>query len=840
MAPPDSSRFSFKSRFSLLSLLPARHPPLFADPPRMPPTQPGPRHETIISDTISPVQSEYPDLGTPFPPSRKKRYDDKPPRNWEHDEKKEQMKKKKWRAKRPPPLNLERTHMMYPSSSVDVVIDPGTPFDPPPPQEPPLPKKVNPKKKRQLVEDLFEVAEVEIGHRYPSWKGGKADIRRGHVIPPEIMPPLVDLDAKPKPKSKPKRRGTAADTPNNYESVLHNVLLTPTYIAPSPQVNPTLTLSSYDPSEFIEKYNRPRTLLDRATDTISNAAKRTSKWMPGKSILRGGANNDDRAANESLRILRKRELEEMARFRQKTNSGVRLAVPGDMAYSSGSSPVKEMSNIYSRKSPGWLGSRERIIGYDGDGKYPIMIGTRDKGWRAEKRDEERAKRNKRIWKIAIIIAILFLVALTVGLCTSLLRKSSSSSLDNSSPSDFASADNSFGSATVTSSAASASSTSSQTLATCLGLFTSPAPTSPTSYPCSDCVQVLRSTINDFSEPIVNGNSIGVGSALQFCAMMDIYNNIEDISGLNKWGADASPCGWDGIGCDSRGRITSLSLKYPNVPTALPNTLENVYALKALHLLGNSSVPTGDFPSSLLSLPYFETLDLEYTAITGKIDTAPFSSATGLVTLVLINNPQLGTSMPDLSSNIKLVTAAVTGQGLTDAKVNKLPSSLTYLDLSYNSLSGQIPSLSQLASLKTLYLQNNHFTSAPDSLPPSLTTISFTSNPDLSGTMPSSVCLSTVLSLCDLRSTSLTAGTTSSSSRSNFSSSLNSVAASSTVTSPTSTSSSSIKASSSAKSSTSKSSGSSAMTSAASVPSSTMIGIAARARTDGTCGICQFS
>lgn len=74
-------------------------------------------------------------------------------------------------------------------------------------------------------------------------------------------------------------------------------------------------------------------------------------------------------------------------------------------------------------------------------------------------------------------------------------------------------------------------------------------------------------------------------------MMDIYNNIENTSGLSKWGADASPCEWDGIACDSRGRITSLSLKYPNVPTALPNTLGNVYALKALHLLGNSSVPS---------------------------------------------------------------------------------------------------------------------------------------------------------------------------------------------------------------------------------------------------------
>lgn len=74
-------------------------------------------------------------------------------------------------------------------------------------------------------------------------------------------------------------------------------------------------------------------------------------------------------------------------------------------------------------------------------------------------------------------------------------------------------------------------------------------------------------------------------------MMDIYSHIENTSGLSKWGEDASPCGWDGIACDSRGRITSLSLQYPYVPTALADTLGNVYALKALHLIGNSSVPS---------------------------------------------------------------------------------------------------------------------------------------------------------------------------------------------------------------------------------------------------------
>ncbi|OWZ35940.1 hypothetical protein C351_05006 [Cryptococcus neoformans c8] len=802
----------------------------------MPPTQPGPRHETIISDTISPVCSEYPDLGTPFPPSRKKSYD-KSLLRWGHDEEGEPVEEKKRRAKRPPPLNLEKTHMMYPPSSVDVVIDPSTLVNPFPPQKqaPPLPRKIKPRKKLQLVEDPFEVAEVEIGHRYLSWKGGKADIRPGQVIPSGLMPSLVDLDVKPKPKPKPKRCGTVADTPDNYESVLHNVLLTPTYIAPSPQVNSTPTLSPYDPSEFIEKYDRPCTLLDRATGTISNAAKRTSKWMPRKSILRNGPNGDDGAANESLRALKERELQEMARFRQKARPTVRLAVPSDAAYSSGSSPMRELSNVYSRKSPGWLGSRGRIIGYDRDGKYPAVVGISDKGRRVWKRDEEHAKRNKRIWKIAIILTILFLAALTIGLCTSLLRKSSSSSSN-----DAASADNSSGSATATPSAASVSSTSSQTLSTCLNLFTSSAPTSPASYPCSDCVQVLQSTTNDFSEPIVNGNSTGVGSALQFCAMMDIYSHIENTSGLSKWGEDASPCGWDGIACDSRGRITILSLQYPNVPTALADTLGNVYALKALHLIGNSSVPTGNFPSSLLSLPYFQTLDLEYTAITGRIDTAPFSSATELTTLMLVSNSQLGTSMPDLSSNTKLVTAAVTGQGLADAKADKLPSSLTYLDLSYNSLSGQIPPLSQLTSLKTLYLQSNDFTSAPDSLPSSLTTMSFTSNSRLSGAMPSSVCSSTVLTSCDLRSTNLTAGMTSSSSRSSLSSHMSSVTASSTITSMASTSGTSVKASGSAMSSVSSSSGSSSAASDTSVKSSTMIGVSARASTEGTCGVCQFN
>ncbi|WVQ84764.1 hypothetical protein IAT38_006921 [Cryptococcus sp. DSM 104549] len=815
MAPNDPPS-RFKSRFSILSLLPSRHPPLIVSHSPMPPTNPGPSHHTVVSySSVSPVHSEYPDPSTPLPPLDVKR-----------KEKEKTPPAAKKPRRRPEPLDLEITHMMYPPSAVGVVIDPGTPHEAPPAREeaPPLPKKDR-KKPRRVEDDPFEVAEVEMGHRYTSWKGGKVDIRPGEIIPRGMVPPLVSPG-----NDRKKRRDTTLD-PDNYESVLHNVLLTPTYLAASP-----FPASSDEAASYTSRNEKRRTLLGKASDTLYSTAKRArdSLWMPGKGILKNaGGDGTDR----SVRAMRAREEQEMDRFRRAAMP-VRLVVPtrSTVTLSSGSSPSREMSHVYSRRSPGFVGSQEWGIGYDEDGKRPLVVGG-DKSWRTGKQEEEKKRRNMMIWKVSIIMAILLLVALTVGLCTTLLRKSnsSSSSLDTSNSTDTSA------SSTATSSASSPSSTSSQTLTACLTQFASSAPSSPSSYPCSDCVPLLTSTTNDFSQPLVNGNSTGVGSALQFCAMIDVWNKVESGDGMSKWGTNASPCGWSGVSCDSRGRITGLSLQYPNVPTELPETLGNVYALQALHLFGNSSVPTGNFPSSLLSLPNFATLDLEYTALSGTISSAPFSKAAGLVTLVLVSNANLGTTMPDLSSNTKLMTVAVTGQSLTDAKADRLPSSLTYLDFSYNSLTGQIPSLSQLTALKTLYLQNNQFTSAPSSLPSSLTTLSFTSNSNLAGSMPDAVCSSTALTSCDLRSTSLTAssGTTSASS---------SVVASSSAVASSAVASSSVVASStangtaveSATASTSASGSAVASASASASASAVVNGAGVVRRADAVCGVCQFS
>ncbi|KAK8853406.1 hypothetical protein IAR55_004112 [Kwoniella newhampshirensis] len=827
MPPPEDRPSRFKTRFSLLSLLPARHPPLMISRPQlMPPTRPGPRHPTIISAMDhSPVHSEYPDPVTPLPPPlpQKRELSSSPS-------------SQRTSPKRPPPLDLQRTKMMYPSCSANVVLDDGTAERVPP--VPPLPAQAQQKRKKEektivkVEDDPFEFAEVEAGHRYPSWKGGQVDIKPGMVIPRHMTTrPPVSTSKDYKTQS---RAPTAITTPDNYESVLHDVLLTPTYLDPSPLPVPT-------PSPSPERWGQSsrsgntKTLFDRATDKVFKASQRSRDpvWMPGKSILKIRSGNDHAQVVGTIQAMKEREEQEMERFRRNVRP-VRLAVPeSSRSFSTGSSPVRETSQAYTRRSPGWVGRTEWDAGgYKKETKRGGIVKRSCQpiwGWMKKRKNDKQQK----LWKYSVIFALILLVALTVGLCTALLTRSSSKSDKSAISSNTTESSSSSPSATGSASSSSPSSTvsTSQTLTTCLKQFSDSAPTSPSSYPCSDCVPLLTSTTNDFSEPVVNGNSTGVGSALQFCALMDVLKKTEG-NGLSGWGEDASPCGgWSGVSCDSRGRITSLTLQYPNVPSQLPDTLGNIHDLQALHLMGNSSVPTGNFPSSLLSLPSFITLDIEYTALIGPINTAPFSQAKGLTTLVLVNNANLGTTMPDLSSNSALLTVAVTGQNLTDGKVDKLPGSLTYLDLSYNSLSGQIPAFDQLTTLRTLYLQNNAFTSPPSSLPAGLTTLSLTSNPSLSGAMPESVCSNSALTSCDLRSTSLTGGVSGTASVSSvFASTVDS-----SIPSSSSTVSSHVVASSTAIETT-NSLFASASASASVSPSAEIIG-----RADvQSCGVCQFS
>lgn len=149
----------------------------------------------------------------------------------------------------------------------------------------------------------------------------------------------------------------------------------------------------------------------------------------------------------------------------------------------------------------------------------------------------------------IMIFIMLLVAMTIGLCATLLTRSGSSSSSSQSSTPISTQS---GGGTSTVSVPPEATSTSATLQSCLSRYSDTA----NAYPCSDCVPLLSSTMNDFLQPLVNGNATNVGAALQYCAMMDLAREM-NTTGVTGWGQDRSVCGWTGVQCDPRGRVGNL-------------------------------------------------------------------------------------------------------------------------------------------------------------------------------------------------------------------------------------------------------------------------------------------
>lgn len=353
-----------------------------------------------------------------------------------------------------------------------------------------------------------------------------------------------------------------------------------------------------------------------------------------------------------------------------------------------------------------------------------------------------------------MIILIVAASVTIGVCVSQFTGDKSQEASSSDPSATgASTTGATASGSDTASAPSPSSTAvAYTLASCLDMYAKSSPSAPLTYPCDACLPFLRNATNDF----ISGSSSGVGSALQFCALQSLHASTKDADGLTGWMTNASPCnGWSGVTCDDLGRINGLTLIYPSVPTSLDASLSGLVSLKSFKLIGNTATPSGAVPSALFSLSNLANIDIESTSLTG-LATQSFDKLTQLTSLVLSSNAKMGTSLPSLSAAKGLLTLAVTGQSLSAVDTASLPSSLTYLDLSYNSLSGQFADLTSLSSLTTLYLNYNSFTGVSDTstFPSTLQTLSFASNSNLSGNLPSSLCSSTTLATCDMRNTGL--------------------------------------------------------------------------------------
>ncbi|KAG8902824.1 hypothetical protein FRB99_004065 [Tulasnella sp. 403] len=300
-------------------------------------------------------------------------------------------------------------------------------------------------------------------------------------------------------------------------------------------------------------------------------------------------------------------------------------------------------------------------------------------------------------------------------------------------------------ATTTTSEASSTPTVDPAIASCISQFNSL--TNPPSYPCDQCVPILSAIPNDLSPSSSSPPSVtGQGNVLQFCALKSINDGLPTANAnvLTNvgWLKDNRPCAWQGVTCDSQGRISTLELVAPGLPNQLPQNMQFLVGLQTLSIIGDNKLP-GEFISPifarivsdtrlsagsvtpLLSLGSLQSLTIQQTGLAAAFNAqTPFTSLSSLKSLTLIQNSQISipgndlgglTSMPLTSLVLNFLSIPTnTLQSLTSAS-STLAGSLTLLDLTSTSQTGAVPNnLPQaLPNLVELHLDNNAYTSLPD-------------------------------------------------------------------------------------------------------------------------------
>ncbi|TFK50847.1 hypothetical protein OE88DRAFT_1617378, partial [Heliocybe sulcata] len=232
---------------------------------------------------------------------------------------------------------------------------------------------------------------------------------------------------------------------------------------------------------------------------------------------------------------------------------------------------------------------------------------------------------------------------------------------------------------------------------CISQYTLNAPANPSSYPCSSCLPILQSLSSDLSSA-GGSDAQAVVNAIQFCGLKGIYDSSTSTAQTalqnQGWLKDTRFCAWNSVTCDGTGRVASLQLTFPSVPSLLPNELGALAGLQNLSVIGNNAMPAGSLPASFTNLTSLTTIHLESTALSSLPDSL-FTNITKLSTLALINNAQMGNQLPSSIRKLSLQSLIVNGQPLNNplqsfAFSSSLTSSLQLLDLSSTNLTATIP------------------------------------------------------------------------------------------------------------------------------------------------------
>ncbi|GMI73785.1 hypothetical protein like AT1G03440 [Hibiscus trionum] len=239
-------------------------------------------------------------------------------------------------------------------------------------------------------------------------------------------------------------------------------------------------------------------------------------------------------------------------------------------------------------------------------------------------------------------------------------------------------------------------------------------------------------------------AVAILDPLDFLALQSIRKSLHDLPGSNffaSWDFTSDPCSFAGVFCDSdkvialnlgdpragspglTGRIDAaigklsalaeLSIVPGRVYGPLPQSISQLKELRFLAISRNFI--SGDIPASLGQLRKLKTLDLSYNQLTGEIPRS-IGTLPELNNVILCHNHLSGSVSPFLSqvlTRLDLKHNALTGSLSPDS----LPPSLQSLSLSWNQLTGPVDKLlSRLDKLSYLDLSLNQFTGPiPDRL-----------------------------------------------------------------------------------------------------------------------------
>ncbi|EDN71345.1 receptor protein kinase [Beggiatoa sp. PS] len=224
----------------------------------------------------------------------------------------------------------------------------------------------------------------------------------------------------------------------------------------------------------------------------------------------------------------------------------------------------------------------------------------------------------------------------------------------------------------------------------------------------------------------------------------LYDNTNGDNWSRKtgWKQTNTPCGWEGIICNSDGYVTNISLYNNQLVGTLPD-LSVLTELLYVSLSGNQL--TGSLPD-LSASTKLHTLAADNNQLSGTLP--DLSALTQLKTLYFHDNQFTG-SVPNLSAltnleELRLHTNQLTGSIPELSALTKLQ----FLSFGNNKLTGTIPELSALTKLQDLRLYSNQLTGSIPDLS-ALTQLQFLSLGDnqLTGTMPD---LSALTNLQELR------------------------------------------------------------------------------------------